>query len=77
MGPDLQRENIRLLRRAYGPHAVPPRSCILSDNISESEVPSTPGGFVGVWKGCYNGNRVHIKTFHTRIRAGLSKQVRC
>ena len=60
----LRRKCVRILRRVCGSQTILPRSCILSENISkEGDIAFASGGFVDVWKGRHNRNRVCIKVF--------------
>ena len=76
---DLRRKSVRILRKVCGSQGILPRSCILSENISkEGDIALTSGGFIDVWKGRHNGNRVCIKEFRAYTTENLSriKQVR-
>ena len=71
---DLRKRSVRTLRRACCLWNVLPRSCILSGNITkEGDTVAASGRFADVWKGLHRGNRVCVKTFHTRTARGLSK----
>ena len=74
MTPNLRRRSIPILRTVSSLHAILPRSCILSKDISkEGDIPFASGEFTDVWKGRHNGNSVCIKAFRVCTAESLSK----
>lgn len=75
MALDLRRKSVHILRKVCGSQTILPRSCILSENISDIAFVSL--GFARVWKGRDDGNHVCIKSFRTyTVQIAEVKQVR-